>query len=76
MIMKIRNAIHSHTLLICLALAGLIVSAHGQAAGSKHADVSGLLNRAATYQAKGQVNQAEKVLKQALGQAQVKTAFS
>ncbi len=70
MIMKIRNAIHSHTLLICLALAGLIVSAHGQAAGSKHADVSGLLNRAATYQAKGQVNLAQNALKLALGQAQ------
>ena len=68
--MKIRNAIHSHTLFICLALAGLIVSAHGQAAGSKHADVSGLLNRAATYQAKGQVNLAQNALKLALGQAQ------
>ena len=70
MIMKIRNAIHSHTLLICLALAGLIVSAHGQAAGSKHADVSGLLNRAAAYQAKGQVILAQNALKLALGQAQ------
>jgi len=70
MIMKIRNAIHSHTLFICLALAGLIVSAQGQVAGAKHADVSGLLNQAAAYQTKGQVNLAQNALKLALGQAQ------
>ena len=68
--MKIRNAIHSHTLFICLALAGLIVSAQGQVAGAKHADVSGLLNQAAAYQTKGQVNLAQNALKLALGQAQ------
>jgi CHAT domain-containing protein len=58
-------------LLIGLALVGgLLLPALGQAADSKSADVSGLLNQAAAYQAKGQVNLAEGTLKQALGQTQ------
>ena len=71
MTMKIQTANHAHSLLIGLALVGgLLLPALGQAADSKSADVSGLLNQAAAYQAKGQVNLAEGTLKQALGQAQ------
>lgn len=71
MTMKIQTANHAHSLLIGLALVGgLLLPALGQAADSKSADVSGLLNKAAAYQAKGQVNLAEGTLKQALGQAQ------
>lgn len=71
MTMKIQTANHAHSLLIGLALVGgLLLPALGQAADSKSADVSGLLNQAAAYQAKGQVNLAQGTLKQALGQAQ------
>jgi tetratricopeptide (TPR) repeat protein len=71
MTMKIQTENHAHSLLIGLALVGgLLLPALGQAADSKSADVSGLLNQAAAYQAKGQVNLAQGTLKQALGQAQ------
>jgi CHAT domain-containing protein len=71
MTMKTRTENHTHSLLIGLALVGgLLLPALGQAAESKSADVSGLLNQAAAYQAKGQVNLAEGTLKQALGQTQ------
>ena len=71
MTMKIRTENHAHSLLIGLALVGgLLLPALAQAAESKSADVSGLLNQAALYHAKGQVNLAQNALKQALGQAQ------
>jgi len=71
MTMKTRTENHAHSLLIGLALVGgLLLPALAQAAESKSADVSGLLNQAALYHAKGQVNLAQNALKQALGQAQ------
>ncbi|MBC8244635.1 MAG: CHAT domain-containing protein [Verrucomicrobia bacterium] len=68
--MKTQTGNRAHTLLIGLAMAGLLCSALGQATGSKGADVAGLLSQAAAHQAKGQVNLAQNALKQALGQAQ------
>ena len=60
---------HALSLLIRCALVGLMLPAFVQAAGSS-ADCSELLKQAAAYQAKGQVNLAQNVLKQALVQAQ------
>jgi CHAT domain-containing protein len=71
MTMKTRTENYAHSLLIGLALVGgLLLPALGQAAESKSADVSGLLNQAAAYQAKGQVSLAQNALKQALGKVQ------
>ena len=70
MTINIQITNHALPLLIRLALVGLMFPDLGQAAGSKSADVSGLLNQAAAYQAKGQVNLAQNALKQALVQAQ------
>ena len=60
---------HALPLLIRCALVGLMLPAFAQAAGSS-ANSSELLKQAAAYQAKGQVNLAQNVLKQALVQAQ------
>ena len=54
---------------LMLSLGLLLGPTLGQAA-KVEPTLSQLLGQAAVYQAKGQVNQAEKVLKRALGQAQ------
>ena len=51
-------------------LVGLLVEPSLGQAAKMEPNLTKLLGQAAAYQAKGQVNQAEKVLKQALGQAQ------
>ena len=51
-------------------LLGLLYAPSLGQAAKMEPNLTKLLGQAAAYQAKGQVNQAEKVLKQALGQAQ------